>query len=581
MTPKAVCRKIFSTFEHPTTLINQISKLIPDLCPSLEIAYKNSPQLCEIKKKYKKEFEVIERLEGIISHESQHAGGVIIYPNLTSLLPIKTKAENRNKRIVAFDKYMIEELGHYKFDILGLETLPIIKHCLDSIKKFEGIDIDLQTINYDDEKVYKMLCHGDVSGVFQLSGQVQKIIDQQPKNFKDLIAINALIRPGVGDWEEYIARRKGKEWTVHKDRLPYLEETVGLIAYQEQYLLDAKTFAGWDIAFADKNIRKNKHIKEDVDLQCKFIKDSTANNYDIKEMKKIWNEIVDIVNQGYGFNKSHSASYAMISFQTAYLKYYYPKHFYASLMSSEKTDGVGQDAIANYITECKQRGINILPPNINTSNDNYVITKEGINYRITTISHVGESAIRHIKKLRPIKSFEDFMERHEKKYVKKNVLINLIKAGAFDFSNTNRAELLWQVNMQERNKTQIKENYQCPKHQWNEEVKAKWEKEVLGMYLTKHPMEKYGFNSLNYYKEGGQAIQGGEVNEIKEIKDRNNNNMVFVFIDTLFGIVKVIIFASTWRYKKVKQCIQIGNKILIKGKKSGDSILLDEVEILD
>lgn len=298
LTPKAVCRKVLSTFEQSKEDINYISKLIPDLCPSLEKAYEVSPELLEYRKKYKKEFDIIERLEGIVSHESQHAGGVLIYQNLSSILPIKTKSKDRNKRIVAFDKYMLEDLGHFKFDILGLETLPLIKYCLDSIKKVTGNNIDLYSIDYDDKNVYEMLCKGDVSGVFQLSNQAQKVIEQQPQNFKDLIAINALIRPGTGDWQEYIARRKGKEWNVLEQRKPYLEETEGLITYQEQFLLDAKMLAGWDIAYADKHIRKNKNIKADEELRNKFYNDCSERGFNAEEIKKVWQEIEHSVDGG-------------------------------------------------------------------------------------------------------------------------------------------------------------------------------------------------------------------------------------------------------------------------------------------
>lgn len=581
MTPKAVCRKVLSVFEHSNDVINRISKLIPDLCPSLEVAYAQAPELLEYKKKYKVEFDVIERLEGVVSHESQHAGGVIIYPNLSSILPIKTRGDDRTKRIVAFDKNMIEELGFYKFDILSLETLPVIKRTLDSIKEVEGIEIDLYSIDYEDRKVYEMLSSGDVSGVFQLNNQAQKVMEQKPENFKDLIAINSLIRPGVADWNEYMARRNGKEWSVHPDRLPYMKETMGLITYQEQYLLDAKTFAGWDIAFADKNIRKNKDIIDDVELRRKFISDSTNRGYDEQEMKDLWDEIIMIVAGKYGFNKSHSASYAVLSYQTAWLKCHYPKHFYASLMSSEKTDSDGQDAIAGYIAECKQRGIKILPPDINNSGENFIVTEGGINYRITTIKHVGDSAIESIQALRPIKSFEDFMERREKRHIKKNVLINLIKAGCFDFDNPNRAELLWQVDMASRTKTQIKNNYQCPLYDWNDKIKAEWEKEVLGMYLSTHPMEKYGFQPLSYYPDGQNALQGGEIYEVKEFKDRNKNDMAFVFINTLYGNVKVLVFSSTWQYPQIKESMKIGNIILVRGRRSGNDIILNEVEVLD
>ncbi len=581
MTPKAVCRKVLSCFEHPINIINHISKLIPDLCPSLAVAYEQSPQLLEYKQKYKTEFDVIERLEGVISYEGQHAGGLIIYPGLSSILPIKTTGEDRTKRIVAFDKYMLEDLGHYKFDVLGLETLPVIKRCLDSIKEVEDVDIDLYVLNQDDENVYDMLCQGDVSGIFQLAAQAQKVMEQQPRNFLDLIAINALIRPGVGDWDEYIMRRKGKAWQCHPARMPYMEETSGVMTYQEQFLLDANTFAGWDIDYADKHIRKNKNIREDESIRGCFINDGVRNGYTGEELDKVWLEIENAVAGGYSFNKSHSASYAVISYQTAWLKYYYPEHFYASLMTSEKTDGDGQTAIAGYIAECKQRGISILPPDINSSGEDFVVAKGGVQYRITTIKHVGESAIAHIKELRAIDSFDDFMQRRKKKHIKKNVLINLIKAGCFDFDNTNRAELLWKVDMQERTKTQIKEEYICPAYEWNDRIKAEWEKEVLGMYLSVHPMEKFGFQPLSYYKEGERCLQGGEVCDARIFNDKNQNEMAFIILDTLYGNVKLVVFSSTWRSKIIQNNLQHGNIVLIRGRRSNNDVLVDEVEVLD
>lgn len=586
MTPKAVTRKVLSTFDHPSSEVNYIAKLISDDAKTIEDAISNSVDLQKIRVKYKLEFDVINRLEGIISHESQHAGGVIIYPNLSSFLPIKSNSEDRNRRIVAFDKYMLEELGHYKFDILGLETLPVIQRAINSIKESTGEIVDLYSINYNDPEVYDMLCNGNVSGVFQLTSQGQKVIEQQPRNFKDLIAINALIRPGVGDWNEYIVRRKGKEWSVHLDRMPYMKETVGIITYQEQFLLDAKTLAGWDIAFADKHIRKNKHpngIREDDDLREKFLKDGQTNGYSFELLNDVWDEICLACEGGYSFNKSHAASYAMISYQTAYLKCKYPLHFYASLMSSEKTDGNGQIEISNYITECKSYGINILPPDINYSGVSFAVNptdNNSIVYRITTIKHVGETAIQSILKLRPIISFKDFLQRREKKFIKQNTFINLIKAGCFDFDNPNRAELLWQVDMSNRTKTQIKDNYICPKYEWNDLIKAEWEKEVLGMYLSYHPMEKYGFKPLDSFTDNSNCLQGGVIYDIKVFKDKNKNDMAFVFIDTLYGNVKVLVFASVWKYKNIQHLLQINNCIIVKGKRSGDAIILNEVDLL-
>lgn len=195
MTPKACIRKVLNAFEHPAHIIGAITKLVPDLCKSLSDAYRDAPELLDYKKKYKVEWDVIERLENVISHESQHAGGVIIYPELSSILPVKTLTDDRTRRIVGWDKYMLEELGHYKFDILGLETIASVRRCLDSIKETTGETVDLATIDYEDARVYDILCRGDVSGVFQISAQATKVMEQQPRNFRDLIAINALIRP--------------------------------------------------------------------------------------------------------------------------------------------------------------------------------------------------------------------------------------------------------------------------------------------------------------------------------------------------------------------------------------------------
>jgi DNA polymerase-3 subunit alpha len=255
-------------------------------------------------------------------------------------------------------------------------------------------------------------------------------------------------------------------------------------------------------------------------------------------------------------------------------------------MSGEKTDGDGQNAISGYIAECKQRGIPILPPNINTSGADFVALPDGIHYRITTIKHVGDSAIDHIRELRPITSFEDYLLRHDKSKCNKAVTINLIKAGAFDFDNENRAELLWQYDMSKRTKTQIKNDYQCEPYLWNDNVKMAWEKEVLGMYLSLHPMERYGFRSLDEYEDGvrGKALQGGEVTEVYAFhprKDPKNPKMAWITLNTLFGTIKVVVFARDYARQDVQSLFQTGNIVLIRGTKQGKELLFDSGEILE
>jgi DNA polymerase-3 subunit alpha len=577
MTPKAVVRKVLNSFEHPQHEIGRITKLIDEGVKTLAEAYEASDELRSIRAKLKVEFDVIDRLEGVISHESQHSGGVVIYPDLSSHLPLKTRGEDRTKRIVGWDKYMLEELGHYKFDILGLETLPVVRRTLDSIKYTTGEEVDLDKIDYEDQKVYDMLCKGDVSGIFQINAQAQKVMEQQPRNFRDLIAINALIRPGVGDWDEYVARRKGKEWYKDPQRV-WMHETQGTMTYQEQYLLDGHVLAGWGVADSDKWLRKNKDIRNDEELLHKFLTDGATNGHDEAYLLDVWKEIEDAVDGGYGFNKSHSASYARLSFQTAYLKYHYPNHFYASLMTSE---GDEQDAVSNYIAECKRRGITIAPPHINDSGDSFVVSNNAINYRITTIKHVGESAINHIKELRPIKSFEDFLERREKKYAKHNVFVNLIKAGCFDFDNPNRAELIWKLDMSNRTKTQIKEGYECAKYEWHDKVKREWEKEALGMYLSSHPLERYGFKPFEQYPDEGACIAGGEVSEIVVRPDKKGNDMAFVTLNTLHGNIRVLVFAYIWAREAIRDKFIDGQLIMVNGKRSGDAVLLNDVEVLE
>lgn len=581
MTPKAVIRKVLNTFEHPMHIISEITKHVPDLCKSLKEAYEASPELLKYRSKYTTEWDIIERLENVISHESQHAGGVLIYPNLGTLVPLKWDRDN-NIFVASWDKYMLESLGHYKFDILGLETLPVLHGAIRSIRD-SGEDFELTQIDLEDKAVYEMLGKGDVSGVFQLANQSSKVIEQRPRNFKDLIAINALIRPGTGDWAEYLARRQGKDWSIHPIRMPYLAETEGLITYQEQFLLDAKMLAGWDIAYADKHIRKNKDIRNDVELREKFISDSVGNGIEREDAIAIWSEMEDSVAGGYSFNKSHSASYAMLSYQTAYLKCHYPNHFYASLMSGCKTDGDGQQEVAQYIQECKERGINILPPDINSSSVSFNARPNGIVYRLSTIKHVGESAVEHIMGLRPISSLHDFLERRDKSVVKKNVVINLIKAGAFDFLTHDRAILLWEFDMYNRTKTQNKEGYQCPHYDWDDDIKMAWEKEVLGMYLSQHPMEKYGFKKLDEFPDGAYCIQGGEVISVYEFhpkKNPQNPKMAFININTLWGHVKCTIFARTWANEELRHQFLEGNIVLVRGRRQGKDVLVDTAETL-
>lgn len=310
LTAKACTRKILGCFGYSMEEIAKVIGLMPDkLSFSFQEALDCSEELVKFfNSTEERQFirKAIERLEGVISHEGKHAGGMVIYPELYKYMPVKIVNDDngeRNVPVAMLTKYPLEDAGFVKLDVLGLETLPIIKHTLDMIEEQTGEKVDIDNINLNDPNIYKMLQQGDVMGVFQLSGQAGKLVEQQPKKFTDIVAFTSIIRPGTGDFKEYIARRNGKEWYIAPERQRYMNESEGLMIYQEQYLHDAHTYAGWAYGFSDKNIRKNKKLAEDVELAKKFIEDGIKNGYTEEILDKIWKQIVHIASSG--LNSAH------------------------------------------------------------------------------------------------------------------------------------------------------------------------------------------------------------------------------------------------------------------------------------
>ena len=575
-----VIRKTLSTFDVPQKEIAIISGSLPkNLDVTVEQSYNESAIFRSFMDNNPFIAQVIRRLEDTISHEGKHAGGFVVYNNLTELTPCKYENDSNGVRcipVVQFDKKQIESCGFYKMDVLGLENLTTVRYALDMIEENEGIVIDLDEIDYEEKEVYEMLQSGDVSGVFQLANQSSMIQEQKTHCFDDLIAINALIRPGVGDFHEYVARRNGKKYEIHPDREWYMKDTAGLITYQEQFLLDCKTFAGWDIAFADKNIRKNKDIKNDVELKEKFINDSIANGYSKEIAEEVWQEIEDAVSGGYSFNKSHSTSYGVLSYKTAWIKCHYPIYWYASLLNSEIAN---QDKVEGLIAECKKKGIKILPPDINKGSYKFEGTKEGIRIPINYLKGVGEDVVKYIQKeLVPITSFEDMLDRGVKKYIKKNVVKAMVKAGIFDFENEDRSHFLWVYDMRNRKKTDIKNGVECPRYEYNDKIKLQWEREVYGMYLSAHPLDTRNARCIQDFTEDMVAVQVIEKREVIEKLQRNGKPFAFLMGSNQHGTLKCLVFADTWANQDIKDTIANNEYLLVKGRRSGNDLILNDVE---
>lgn len=543
-TAKSAIRKVMGVFGFSQAQIAQIVSLLPKrLTFTLEEALNESDELSLWFENNKNLLHIVKKLEGIVEHMSTHAGGVIICENLTSILPIIVDSDDREKMIVALDKKQLEAMGHYKFDILGLRSLTLMGDIIQQTGK-----IDWHEIDFEDENIYKMLCSGDVLGVFQLSDQKDKVMQQQPRCFEDLIAINALIRPGVCDWDEYMNRRFN--YPNDEESSPYMQCTHGLIVYQDQYLQLAQEYAGWDIAYSDKHIRKNKDILNDIELKEKWLKDTGG-------MEDLWNTICGIVSGGYGFNRAHSTSYAMLTYQTAYMKYYFPKEFYAAYM----TQNVGDTTkISEAINLLKDKGIKIIPPDINGSTDKFVANQEGITMPLTCIKSVGGSVVYEINRLKPIEGIEDFMSRRIKKFVKSNAIENLIKAGCFDFEGKSRTSLLQEYT---------KCTEEAPNHVF--------EKEVFDYYISESPFDNFDVRRFDTYKENDQVITVVMPTEINVRYDKKGGEMAFITAVNNTDTIRMIAFSSIWKKYKCEE----SQLILVKGKKDKGSLLVSYIEPLN
>lgn len=556
MTAKSAIRKVMGAFNQSMSEMSRVVGYLPQrLSFTLEEAMNESEELRDFFDSHKDWYKLVARLEGVMSHMSTHAGGVIICEDLMSKLPVLLDKDDNNKLVIGLDKKALESLGHYKFDILGLNSLTLLSQTLSNIDD----KIDWFNVDYEDQNVYNMLCTGDVLGVFQLADQRDKVMQQQPRCFEDLIAINALIRPGVGDWNEYLYRRASAD-DYRTDRTPYLNSTHGVIVYQEQYLLLANTYAGWSIAYSDKAIRKNKDIINDIQLHQSFINDAIALGYDVNEIEIVWNQICEVVSSGYGFNRSHSTSYARLSFQTAYLKCYYPKEFYASLLT---LDGDDTNKILNIKSQLDRLNIKLLHPDVNESGIEFKPTDEGILYRLTSINGVGGSTLYEINRLRPIDSLSDFMTRRIPKFVKITTLVNLIKSGCFDFEGKTRTELLQSItNNVELN---TKKDYD-------------YEKEALGFYLSDTPYEKFDTKDFKEYPDQTNVLTIVEVISVNVRFDKNGNEMAFVTGMNKHGSINMILFTKLWNTKGIKELMSVGGLVMVRGKKDKNSLLVNTVE---
>ena len=612
MKAKQAVRDVGRVMGYSFSEVDKIAKTIPnELNITLDKALEKS---AEFKKMSEGEFkELIDHskiLEGMHRHASIHAAGVVIAPgDLTDFIPLyKSSTDDITSQ---YDMKGLEDLGLLKMDFLGLRNLTVIDKALNLINSNNN-NIDLDALSFDDPRVYKLFSKGHTIGVFQFesSGMREFLKKLEPTVLDDLIAMNALYRPGpMQNIDRFISRKHGKKEIVYPHKLlePILKETYGIIVYQEQVMQIANEIAGFTLAEADIMRRAmGKKIKSLMEeLSVKFL--SGADKKGIKKDKA--EEIFALIEKfaQYGFNKSHSTAYAYIAYQTAWLKVYYPAEFMSANLTSEMGN---MDRVVILINECKKMGIEVKPPDINVSFEDFrPINKSGISYGLNAIKNVGAKALETIIEERnkngEYSTIFDLCSRVDQQKVNKRVLESLIISGSMDSFNGNRAQNFAAVDdaikygqrmQSETNRDQVdlfggKDEQdsliKIPSLQmisdWTEKESLKKELEVLGIYVSGHPLLEHSedleeFSTIVF--EEGQNISkndvitiGGMITKVVKRFDRRNREMAFFEMDCLGGSAEIVTFSDC--YASYGSLVEEGNVVFVRGKPSETSDFSD------
>ena len=618
---KGVIRDVGRVMDLPYSFCDTIAKMIPnELGITIDKALVMNPELramYESDETVKTLIDMSKRLEGLPRHSSMHAAGVVISQKaMDEYVPLSRAADGTIT--TQFIMTTIEELGLLKMDFLGLRTLTVIKNAVDLVEKNHGIKIDVDHIDYDDKKVLDSIGTGKCDGVFQLESAGMKNFMQElkPQSLEDVIAGISLYRPGPMDFiPKYIKGKNEPESIsyVCKELEPILEPTYGCIVYQEQVMQIVQDLAGYTMGQAD-NIRramsKKKQYVIDAERQNfvygneeQGIKGCIANGISEDAANQIYDSMVDFAK--YAFNKSHAAAYAVVAYQTAYLKYYYPVEFMAALMTSVIDN---TKKVSEYIYSCRQMGIPVLPPDINEGEGVFSAVNGNIRYGMYAIKSIGRPVVDTILEERhangEYKTLQSFLERVASREVNKRAVENLIKAGACDGLDGNRQQMMnvyavvmdnlasekkksmsGQMTLFDFASEEDKKDYEIkfPElEEYSKEIKLGFEKEVLGIYLSGHPLEDYEAKwRKNISAVTADFLLDEETNEVK-VKDnevvivggmitektikytKNNKTMAFITLEDLVGTVEVIIFPKD--YEKYHHLLNEDEKVFIRGR---------------
>jgi DNA polymerase-3 subunit alpha len=610
MAARAVVRDVGRVLSMPYSEVDRIAKMIPfnldmnlakavDTNAALKRLYQEDPRVGKL-------MDLSKTLEGLSRHASTHAAGVVIAPSkLTDFVPLFKS--NKDEITTQYDMHGIEAIGLIKIDFLGLRTLTVLDETVKLLKKTRDIKIDMNDIALDDREVYELFARGETVGIFQFESRGMRDYLQRlkPENLEDLTAMNALYRPGpldAGMVSEYIDRKQGRKKIEYEHHLlePILKDTYGVIVYQEQVLQIAHQLAGYTLAEGDL-LRKamGKKIGEIMAQQRKeFVDHAHKKSVPKRTAEKIFNQIETFGR--YGFVKSHSVGYAHIAYHTAYLKTHYPVEFMAAAMTSEMGNS---DRIVVLMEECRRMGIEVLPPDINESLATFSPIGNSIRFGLLAVKNVGLGAIDAAIQARmtggPFRSIYDFCERVDLQHINKRALESLVTAGAFDSASGHRAQLVAAVDSavsygqalqdeKRRGQTSLfggdssgaTSSLLAPGlpevPPWEGSTILSKEKEILGFYISGHPLHKYdeelkvfathSTDALSEVGDNKVVSVGGIVTSVKTNIDKKGGRMAFVNIEDFTGSVEVIVFSDL--FGKREPILQSDAMIVVKGRTS-------------
>lgn len=627
MKTRAVIRDVGRALGIPLKDVDEIAKLVPEVLNiSLAKALEQEPEIlkrAEERSDIAELLEIAKKLEGLPRHASTHAAGVVIGDRrLDDYLPLY--AGKKGEVVTQFDMQYVEKIGLVKFDFLGLRNLTVIQEALNLIRRQGLLVPDLDAISLEDKPTYELLSRGDTTGVFQLesSGMKDLLVRLQPSTFGDITALVALYRPGPlesGMVDDFVERKHGRAEVAYPlpQLEPILKDTYGVILYQEQVMKIAGVLANYSMAEAD-GLRKamGKKIAEMMVAQReRFMQGAAESQVDLEKAGFIF----DLMEKfgGYGFNKSHSAAYALIAYQTAYLKTHYPLAFMAALLTSEMHS---LDGVVKFIGECRSHNIAVLPPDINASGLAFTVVEGAIRFGLVAVKTVGEGPVEAILAEReaggPYENLFDFCERIDLRKVNKRVLEALIKCGAFDSTGVERSRMMAVLDEAVDHGARVQRDKKDPQMglfdmvddavaqitrpsfpdipEWQERDLLLLEKEYLGLYLSGHPLKNYEAAIVRYgtvdavglkEQNNGAAVRlGGSVHDVKVITTKKGDKMAFINLEDMAGsLVEVVIFPSL--YPLVTDLLETDTPVIVEGEaqveESGAKVKAEKLVHLD